>query len=325
MASRFDLLYGGPGSGKSLALIKLIENMHRQHPDRVARVAVGDGSGEMYRTSGLVEAGIVKLTEFPNRPFPFTTAQQISEGWVARDEDDPTSPLVKLSDADRAKTGLWIFEGAAVMGEYMMGDVEGGLAYRAAHGETVGGQDTNARITDSQDYVFGGNSPAHYGFGQKYLRSNCLRSKALTNWVIWTTHERIDDGERGGGLKPGQGEKVRVDEKMIGPEFIGKALTASISREFGNTLHFVLATKKEAKGTDPVSGKTQYIDKNEYRVYTRDHFDPDGIVALKYRAVCRVSGNPLAVKDYYVSDQPGEALLEFYRALHEANKRPATT
>lgn len=320
MASRFDLLYGAPGSGKTRAILALIDHMHTTTPGKIARVFVGDGSGEMYRGSGLVEEGVVKLVEFSTRPRPFTTCQQLTEGFIPSDEHDPHSPMRKLTAEELAQTGLWVYEGASVMGEYMMGDVQGGLAQRSADGEIIG-QDTNVRISDSPEYSFGGNSPAHYGLGQKHLRANMLRSRALPGWVLWTAHERIDDGERGGGLKPGQGDKIRVDEKTIGPELIGKAMTASISREFGNTLHFVLASKKESKGTDPVSGKTQYADKAEYRVYTRDHYDPDGIVGLKYRAVCRVSGDPAKVKDYYTASKPGQSLLAFYQDLTAANKR----
>lgn len=316
MAQRFDLIYGPPGAGKSRGLIELVKYMHKT-TGKIARVYVGDGSGVMYSGSGLVEQGIISLVDFSIRDNPFTVCQQICEGWVPEDANNPQSKMRRLTPDEVTKTGLWIFEGAAVMGNYMMGDAKGGLAQRAADGEIIG-QDANVRFTDTQGYAFGGNSPAHYGLGQRHLHANMMRTKSLPGWVIWTTHERMDDGERGGGLK-GEG-KVKLDDKTIGPELIGKALTANISRDFGNTLHFTTATKKVADGTDSITGKTLYKDKTEYRIYTRDHFDPDGIVGLKYRAVCRVSGDPSKVADYYVSDAPGQALLDFYTALAAANK-----
>jgi len=71
-------------------------------------------------------------------------------------------------------------------------------------------------------------------------------------------------------------------EKLIGPEIIGKAMTSWISREFSNTLHFTLATAV-SKTTDKQTGKNVGSANQEYRVYTRDHFDPDGLTMVKYR------------------------------------------
>ncbi len=317
MAAKFELYYGGPGTAKTRSIIRLIEHMREKSPGKIARVYVGDGSAEMYRGSGLVEEGVIELMEFAHRPRPFTVCQQICEGWWP-ESDDPTSKMRKLTAEEMAKTALSVFEGASVMGAYMMGDQPGGLAQRAADGEIIG-QDANVKINDGEGYAFGGNSPAHYGLGQKHLHANMMRTKIFPGWVIWTAHERIDDGERGGGLN-GVG-KVKVDDKIIGPELIGKALTSNIARDFGNTLHFTLASKKVPSGTDPLTGKTNYVEKADYRIYTRDHYDPDGIVALKYRAVCRVSGDPDKVKDYYSADKPGDALLQFYSDLAAANKR----
>jgi hypothetical protein len=211
----------------------------------------------------------------------------------------------------------------AVMGDYMMGDQKGGLSQRSADGEVIG-QDANIRISDPKvgDRVmnFGGNVGAHYNLGQRHLHANIIRTKAMPGTVIWTTHERVDDGERGGAfVKGAANDKVKVTEKCIGPELIGKALTSNISRDFGNTLHFIQASKKEIAGQDPVTGKTVYKEKTDYRVYTREHYDPDGIVQLKYIAINR-SLHPAKIQDFYSSsaDKPGEGLLEFYRDLKKA-------
>lgn len=316
MANMFELLYGSPGSGKSLALIKLIEHIHKQSGKK-ARVFIGDGSGLMYQNSGLIEEGIVEMMDFSIKDDPFTICTQITEGWWPEDVDDPGSKMRRLTTDELASTGIWIYEGAAVMGDYMMGMTKGGLAERASRGEVIG-QEANIRFTDKDSGLsFAGNSPAHYGAGQRQLHTNIKRSKRLPGWVVWTTHERISDGEKSKGFSP-SAEKVRIDEKTIGPELIGQSLTANIARDFGDTLHFTVASKKTQTGTDPVTGKTLYTDKAEYRIYTRDHYDPDGIVSLKYRAVSRAI-DPSKVKDFYASDKPGEALLAFYQDLSAAN------
>lgn len=324
MAKRFDLLYGGPGSGKTRSIIALIKKMHEQ-TGLTARVYTGDGSGEMYRNSGLVQAGLIELADFTVRAQPFTTAEQITEGYFPSDPENPTSKMVKPTPAVLSKLGMHVFEGCAVLGAYMMGDAKGGLAQRAADGEMIGG-DTNTRImdpeVDGKVYNFGGNSGAHYNLAQTYIRANIVRSKALPNIVLWTTHERYDDGERGGAfVKGASGEKTRMGEKLIGPEIVGKALTSIISRDYGNTLHFTTASKKVADGTDAITGKTNYIDREEYRIYTSSHFDPDGIVGMKYLAISRAM-DPTKIKPYYVSPatDPGAGLVQFYADIDQANK-----
>ncbi len=321
MAKRFDLYYGAPGCGKTRSIIELIEAVHKD-TGKKARVYVGDGSYEMYNNSGLVEDSIIELAQFNIRDNPFTTSQQIAEGFFPADPLDPKSVMVKPSADVFAKVGMWVYEGCAVMGQYMMGDAKGGLAQRAADGEVLG-QDANVRIIDNDEYKFAGNSGAHYNIGQRQLHTNILRSKALPGLVVWTTHERMDDGERGGAFSKGQvGDKVRLTEKVIGPELIGKALTSTIARDFGNTLHFMQVGKKEGGQQDITTGKTAYVDKEDFRIYTNDHYDPEGIVGLKYVAVARAM-DPTAIKAFYSSPAsvPGKGLLDFYGDLEKANKR----
>ncbi len=319
MAKHFELFYGAPGSAKTRSIIELVKKVNTD-TGKIARVYTGDGSGILYNLAmetGLLPQGSVELMDFIIRPYPFTTLQQISEGMWPEEPLDPKSKMVRLTPKQVADTGMYIFEGAAVAGNYMLGDSQGGLAQRAADGETIG-QDANMKFTDSPDYKFGGNSPAHYGLAQRHLLQDILRTKAFPGeFVIWSTHERVDDGERSAGLGP-QAGKNRIDDKGIGPEIIGKAMTASVSREYGNTLHFCTATKKVSDGMDDISGKTTYKDKTEYRVYTRDHYDPDGIVSMKYKAINRAV-YPQHIEDYYVSTAPGSGLLDFYADLKKAN------
>lgn len=319
MAARFDLYYGEPGTAKSRSVIELIKRFCEKNPEKIARVYIGDGSRGMYEESGLVDKGKIKIFEFALRDEPFSTCQQMCEGFWPSDENNPWSKLRKLTPAEVAETGLWVFEGASVMGQYMMGDKPGGLAYRSGQGNETIGQDTPIRFVDKESgMIFGGNPGAHYNVAQRHLHSDILRTKAFPGWVIWTAHERMDDGERGGSFsKSGGNEKTKLGEKLIGPELVGKALTSNISRDFGNTLHFTIAGKKKQDGIDPITGKTNYIETQEYRVYTRDHYDPDGIVGLKYRAINR-SMNPDMIKDYYVGEKPGEALLQFYSDLEKS-------
>lgn len=317
MAKAFDLIYGEPGAGKTRSLIELILHVYNT-TGKKTKVYTGDGSYGFYEATGLVEKGIIDLMDFSVRDNPFETLQQIAEGMWPEDVDNPASKMKKLTPEQLAQVGLWIFEGAAVAGNYLLGTRKGGLAQRASAGEIIG-QDAPIQFRDG-DLKVGGNAGAHYNVGQRQMLAAILRTKALPGMVIWTTHERMDDGERGGSFAKGQGgEKVRLTEKFIGPEIVGKAMTASISREFRNTLHFTVASKKVQNGQDATTGKTNYDEVADYRVYTQDHYDPDGIVGLKYKAVIR-SLDPSKVDAFYSADKPGQALLNFYRDLAESNK-----
>lgn len=322
MAKFHELYYGEPFSGKSRSLCELIKR-HHEKTGQIARVYVGDGSAAMYHGSGMVDAGVVQLVDFSIRDFPFTSCQQICEGFVPADASDPQSPMRKLTQDEVKKTGLWIYEGAAVMSQYMMGDKKGGLAQRAADGESLGGTDNVIKFEDSAENKFGGNNPTHYNLTQRHMAINMNRTKALPGeFTIWTTHERMDTGERGGqafGKGQAPTEKIKLGDKCIGPEIVGQAMTPIISRDFGNTLHFVLASKKVAGKPDPITGKIAYEDVTDYRVYCKQHFDPNGTVALPYIAGNRAF-NPEKMSTYYGGGKAGEALIKFYEDFRNAAK-----
>ena len=321
MASRIDLFYGQSGTAKSTAIAALIAASFAEK-GKPWRVLVGDGSAATYIDAGLVDAGVVEVLDYSIRDWPLSTLKALLQGAWPKDVNDPTSPLVPMTPADYAKLGGYANEGLAVMGQYIMGDqVKGGLAYQSARGVKIG-QDSPMKLTDS-DYIndglkvvpntgtgesFGGNPVAHYGFGQRQLMSAFERSKKLPGWVIWTTHERSAEDKLSKAL-------------VIGPEALGEALTVNLPRHFNNTLHFTTAAKL-AKVTDSHTGKQVGDLDTEYRIYTRDHFHPEGATMVKYKAVTRfpLGADPKLLKDYYASETPGESILDIYRTIADAKR-----
>jgi hypothetical protein len=199
-------------------------------------------------------------------------------------------------------------EGLSVMGAYLMGNSIGGLAWRGAQGEKIG-QDSPISIQDGDEGLkFGGNPPAHFGVGQRQILTNVQHSRGLPGRVWWTTHERFSENA-----------KVEGADRFIGPEVVGGAMTPWISREFANTLHFTTATKG-SREADTFTGKQVSTASREYRVYTRDHGDPDGLVPVRYRAVNRCAV-PEMMADYYTGKKPGENIFEFYKTMYAARAR----
>jgi len=318
MAARFECYYGQSGTGKSEGAAAVIEALY-ESDGLTSRVIVGDGSKATYIDRGLVDAGVVQIMDFSMRDWPLTTFAQLCEGYWPEDVDDHKSKLVAPKAGDLKKLGVFVVEGLSVGAQYLMGDMKGGLAEQAGRGIKIG-QDSpvhskdilyDAKGNEIKDSgpgtSFGGNPISHYGYAQRRLLANVERTKAFPNVVIWTAHEM------------GTTDKVS-GEKLVGPEAAGQALTANLPRHFNNTLHFVTAQSKKAKKKDDLTEAMVTELDVEYRVYTRDHFHPDGQFFVKYKAVTRGVSEGQGMPLYLESDVPGQSVIDFYNKVTEARK-----
>lgn len=327
MSKRIDCFYGGSGTGKSEGIVAVMKMMWEQE-GLASRAIVGDGSRATYEDSGLIDAGIVEVCDFSNRPWPSTTLARLCEGYWPVDVNDPNSALKAPTLASLAKLGVVAIEGVSVGSQYLMGDNKGGLSEQSGRGIKIG-QDSPITLEDAirdektgkiidgpRDEkgaiiisAFGGNPVAHYGYTQRRIAANIERSKTFPNWVIWTGHERSTQDKVSG-------------EKIIGVEAAGEAMTANLQRVFNNTLHFVGAARKKTKAKDDHTEAMVTELDMEYRVYTRDHFQPDGANFVRYKAVTRgVSAKDMP--DYFTDDVPGLSVLRYYRKLAELRKARA--
>lgn len=270
----------------------------------------------------------MQLADYSIREWPLSTFKQFTEGYWPKDPLDPKSPMVLTSQEDYKKIGISVFEGLSVGANYVMGDRKGGFSARAALGEKIAGDSPIQLIDQERDsagnlkpntgpgFAFGGVTLGAYGVAQRRMLGFVEASKALPGWVIWTAHERAAE------------DKV-TGAKLIGPEVAGGALTATLSRIFNNTLHFATAEKTQ-KQTDEHTTKSIDVLDVEYRIYTRDHFRPEGGSFVKYKAVTRhpdPNGNKYgdpktdACPQYFTSDVPGQSIVEFYEHIKRAQER----
>lgn len=279
----FDLFYGQSAAGKSEAIRELLEEYLGQNPDKIARVVVGDGSLATY--DNLIERGRVEAVEFTHRDYPIQVSQKITEGWFPID-GDPQGPLVAPDKQPNFNNvGFYVFEGAAVMANYIMSSIEGGLADLAGKGHKLGQDspftipqgDVNNKGEFTEDgRNFGGNPPSHYGIAQRHVVDAVQRSKGLGAYVIWTTHEATNDPEK----------SQIVKETLVGPEVCGKAMTAAFQKFFGANLHFQTVAKK-AKVTDDTTKRDRVELMLDYRIWPSDHFSPDQNTMIRYKALTR--------------------------------------
>ncbi len=311
----FEIYYGQSGSAKSTAAERLIREFYKL-TGKKARVLVGDGSSATYEA--LVGAGVVEMADYTIRDWPMSTLDLFCQGHWPEDVNDPKSKMLPMTREIFDSISMYVIEGLSVGANYIMGDKRGGLAERAGRGEKIG-QDSPIQIVDQlrnaqgqliessgPGTVFGGNPLAHYGVAQRRMLGFLEKSKALPGWVIWTAHERASE------------DRIS-NEKLIGPEVSGGALTATISRVANNTLHFATAvTTKKSKDTH-TDKQVDTVDA-EYRIYTKDHFRAEGNSFVKYKAVSRTP-DPASMPLYFTSDVPGDAIVAFYDNIAEARKR----
>lgn len=314
MNTRHECFWGESGSGKTTAILELLLDYFKANPDKKARVYVGDGSKSSYLDTGLVDSGHIQLCDYSMRNWPISTMQDICSGMFPDDPNDPTSLMLPLTPQDFSTVNFWVFEGISTASQYIMGYKKGGLAEQAGRGVKIGQDtpfqiveqetDTNGRYMDKTGTgrKFGGNPMSHYSFAQRQVLSWLELTKLLPGWVIWTAHERQGDDTAG--------------EKIVAPEAAGKALSAGLSKYFGNTLHFTtaLATSKKQDTSTGQNVKNASLD---YRLYTRDHFDPDGVSQLRYRAVNRCA-DPALLPDFLSGKNPGDNVKRFYDILKTA-------
>lgn len=325
MAQVFDLLYGTTLRGKSKGIVELIRWLNKQ-TGKKARLYIGDGGLATYVNAGLVDAGILEVIEYDALDFPFTVMDRMVNGWApvteGKDKGKWAPPPANYADTHI----ITIFEGASVLSKYLLGSNKGGLAYRAARGELIGNKNDDAlvKIKDESMQWMGGdgvdvgaNTVGHYKLMQPTLLNAIKKTKRLPGWVLWTAHP-VETYDKDEGGKAGDYGKL-IGKTMVTPDVGGKAPGSWVSREFGNTLHFDVATKRE-QVKDEHMNKPVASNDREYRLYTRDHYDPDGNSFVEYRAGNRCA-IPDMMPDYLTSsERPGDALVKFYDIMLQAQK-----
>lgn len=310
MATRFECYYGGSGTHKSSAVATIIKDLFI-NTGRVSRVFIGDGSMATYEDTGLIDAGAVYAFDYSGHDFPISTLEQLAEGMLPVDKDDPSCKFLPAEKTpDFGNLGLTCFEGLSVAGDYIMGDRQGGLANRSSKGERLGGEaaiqivdavlDGNGKVLSGSGRTYGGLTKGAYGAGQKRLNGIVERSKMLPGWVIWTAHERLSD---------------ESNPKVIGPGGVGKSFTPNFPRMFGNTLHFVVAERKNEKKLDAHTGTQATVIGNSHRIYTTKHYLPD--VFVPYLATTRIA-HPDMMPAFLESDKVGAAITEFYSLIEKS-------
>lgn len=317
MNKRKDLFYGHSLKGKSRAIAQLVSKLY-ETTGKKSRLYIGDGGVGTYENTGLVKDGILEVCDFSWMSYPSTVLLAMSRFWWPDKTGKWFKPTPEFLSGE--SHAMVIFEGATVIKQWLMGNNEGAIADKIGKGEKFGGVKDDAGDLITVDgkvegipdnwRKHGQITGLHYMKAYREIESAIQRTSAFNGWVVWTAHptEAPDLTEGGRSGQHGQIQGKRI----IGPDVCGKSKAATISSLFGNTLHFDTAMKTR-RLPDVLTGQSVGMLEPEYRIYTRDHFDPDGREIIEFRAGNR--NDPKKVELYYTSEEPGLAVLDVYKAL----------
>lgn len=210
---RTILLYGRSRSGKTTLISELAEQVYVKH-GLLTRVYTADkgGSGPM---KPYVDLGLIELIEQGDSD-PWIFLNKAAQGMIRDAQGKWVLDLERNS-----KVGVMAFESMTAMAEALMTS----LAEKAALGTNIGGSANVAfQVSgDGESLKIGGSNMAHYNVVQTRITEEVWKSQRLPHpFIVWTASVSKDD------------DSTSVS-KVLGPQVVGKALTAEVPRWFDLT------------------------------------------------------------------------------------------
>lgn len=219
------LLYGRTNSGKTAQIGTLAEHVYKTTGKRTRLYTADKGGLDTIQPH--IELGIIELVEILDTN-PFIFLNKAARGQVR----DATGKWVL--DAERnSHIGCYAFESLRGIAEELMLD----MANKATAGVNIGGgSNVSFQIQgDGETLKVGGSNMAHFGVAQARMTAEVWESQKLNaDYIIWTSSVSKDDDTNAGG-------------KVLGPDVIGKALTAEVPRWFNYTFRIDVLPAQSGK------------------------------------------------------------------------------
>lgn len=205
------LLYGRTRSGKSTQIGLLAEDIYRR-TKKITRLATADRGG-VGPIQPYIDLGIIELIEQGSTD-PWIFWNKVVRGFSR----DTTGKWIA---GDNGNVGMFAFESLTAFGDSLMNS----MAIKASENQNIGG---GANISfqvsgDGESLKISGNNMAHFGVAQNRITDEVWTSQRLeAPYVLWTASVSKDDDQAASG-------------KVLGPQIVGKALTAEVPRWFNLT------------------------------------------------------------------------------------------
>lgn len=225
MSATTILLYGRTNAGKTVQIGVLAEWVFVKHHKKT-RLYTADKGG-LDPILPYVDAGILEVVEIGDTD-PFIFLNKAVRGYI-RDE----SGRWILDKERNANIACYAFESMRGIAEELMLK----MAKKAAEGVNIGGGSniSFAISGDNETIKVSGSNMAHFGVAQARITEEVWESQKLdADYIIWTSSVSKDDDTTAGG-------------KVLGPDVIGKALTAEVPRWFNYTFRLDVLPAKDGK------------------------------------------------------------------------------
>lgn len=205
-------MYGRTNSGKTAQIGALAEHVYKT-TGGITRLATGDRGG-LDTIRPYVNVGIIEPIELGDSD-PWIFLNSVCAGKV-RDSNGKWIP-----GTNGTPIGMYAFEGLRSFAEALMAD----MAKKAANNVNIGG---GANISfsvsgEGETLKISGSNMAHFGVAQSRITEEVWNSfKLPAQFICWTSSVSKDEDTTAAG-------------KVLGPDVIGKALTAEVPRWFNLT------------------------------------------------------------------------------------------
>lgn len=201
--------YAMSGEGKTGQIGVVAEDVFLRTGKRTLLYSMDYGGWETISHLSDGENSIIDVVSLLGMPHPWEWTDQISKGMIPSDD----GTWVSLSSD---VYGCVAFDGATGMADILIKH----MADQAGIGKNPTAQSPAIKFKDG-DKVINNNAPAHYGMVQQHLMA-CMRASSLipVDMVLWTA------------LAKGGGAEDATQDLVVGPQIVGKAVTAQIPQIF---------------------------------------------------------------------------------------------
>jgi hypothetical protein len=262
------LLYGDTGKGKTTLIGEYAEDKFKKTGLKT-RLYTADPGGWRSIVPH-VKLGIIEVINLVGMPRPWEWISEVVKGKLPIGVGPDGMPLWGIDAKANAAVGVYAFEGGTAFGDILMQD----MSKRNAAGNVIGPQPPSFRVSEGTA-SWAGTSPAQFGSAQTVLTIAIQESFRLPGDKIWTCMAR----------RAGDADTTA---QILGPQFIGKALTSDGPRWFTYTFR-----------PDVIPGNEMLKTKTEHRLYIEDHMEttmgvgPDGKPAMNTQKALGNSRIPL--------------------------------
>lgn len=207
---RTILLYGRTRAGKTTQIGELAESHYIKTGKKTRLYTCDRGGADAIRP--YVELGIIEVI-YQDDTSPWIFLNKAVRGMVR----DSAGKWV-VDAAKNAEVDIYAFESMTAFADALMND----LALKAAENVNVGGgANINFNVAgDGETLKISGNNMSHYNVVQSRITEEVWQSQKLNaEYIIWTASVSKDDD-------------ATSTSKVLGPEVVGKKLTAEVPRWF---------------------------------------------------------------------------------------------